>query len=143
MEFEERATTAIHIRVKRFQETYFLLCDEYETVESLKGRLLGVLQKIKFELPKQEEPLTTDDIRLCIKNRVSYAKANPFRFWMQAQLVTTNKFLTIQSFMFCLKNQGLRTNSMSWKKQPGRSLHISIRRKKTNLIPAKQIDFLI
>ena len=72
MEFEERATTAIHIRVKRFAETYFLLCDEYETVESLKGRLLAVLSKIKFELPKQEEPLSTDDIRLCIKNRVSY-----------------------------------------------------------------------
>ena len=73
MEFEERATTAIYIRVKRFAETYFLLCDEFETVESLKGRLLGVLSKIKFELPKQEEPLTTDDIRLCIKNRVSYS----------------------------------------------------------------------
>ena len=52
MEFEERATTAIHIRVKRFTETYFLLCDEYETVESLKGRLLAVLLKLKFELPK-------------------------------------------------------------------------------------------
>jgi len=43
MEFEERATTAIYIRVKRFEETYFILCDEYETVESLKGRLLVVL----------------------------------------------------------------------------------------------------
>ncbi len=52
MEFEERATTAIHIRIKRFTETYFLLCDEYETVESLKGRLLAVLLKLKFELPK-------------------------------------------------------------------------------------------
>ena len=72
MEFEERATTAIQVRIKRFAETYFVLCDEYETIESLKGRLLAVLLKLKFELPKQEETLSTDDIRLCIKNRVSY-----------------------------------------------------------------------
>jgi len=39
----ERATSAIHIRIKRFDETYFLLCDEYETVESLKNRLIIVL----------------------------------------------------------------------------------------------------
>jgi hypothetical protein len=43
MEFEDRATTAIHVRIKRFAETYFLLCDEYETIESLKARLLVVL----------------------------------------------------------------------------------------------------
>jgi len=52
MEFEERATTAIHVRIKRFAETYFVLCDEYETIESLKGRLVAVLLKLKFELPK-------------------------------------------------------------------------------------------
>jgi hypothetical protein len=69
---EDRATTAIHIRIKRFEETYFLLCDEYETVESLKNRLINVLQRMKFELPKQEEPLTIDDIKFCIKNRVSF-----------------------------------------------------------------------
>ena len=40
---EDRATTAIYIRIKRFDETYFLLCDEYETIESLKNRLLIVL----------------------------------------------------------------------------------------------------
>ena len=68
--FEERATTAIYIRVKRLAETYFVLCDEYETVESVKGRLVLVLEKIKFTLPKQEEPLSCDDIRLCLKNRV-------------------------------------------------------------------------
>ena len=52
-----RATTAIHIRVKRHNDTYFILCDEYETVDSVKGRLLLVLDKIGFKLPKQEEPL--------------------------------------------------------------------------------------
>lgn len=66
----DRATTSIYIRVKRFDETYFLLCDEYETVESLKNRLIVVLQRMKFELPKQEEPLTIDDIRFCVRNRV-------------------------------------------------------------------------
>ena len=24
--------TAIHVRIKRFDETFFILCDEYETV---------------------------------------------------------------------------------------------------------------
>jgi hypothetical protein len=67
---DERATTAIHIRIKRFEETYFVLCDEYETIESLKNRLLVVLQRIKFQLPKQEEPLVVDDLKFCIKNRV-------------------------------------------------------------------------
>ncbi len=67
---QDRATTSIYIRVKRFDETYFLLCDEYETVESLKNRLIVVLQRMKFELPKQEEPLSIDDVRFCLKNRV-------------------------------------------------------------------------
>jgi len=68
---ENRANTAICIRVKRFAETYFVLCDEYETVENLKGRMLSIFNKIGFTLPKAEEPLSTDDIRFCIKNRVS------------------------------------------------------------------------
>jgi len=69
---DHRATTTITVRVKRFQETYFILCDEYETVENLKGRMLAVFNKIGFTLPKAEEPLSTDDIRFSIKNRVSY-----------------------------------------------------------------------
>jgi len=47
-----RATTTITVRVKRYAETYFILCDEYETVESLKGRMLAVFNKIGFTLPK-------------------------------------------------------------------------------------------
>ena len=69
---DARATTAICIRVKRYAETYFILCDEYDTVENLKGRMLTVFNKIGFTLPKAEEPLSTDDIRFCIKNRVSF-----------------------------------------------------------------------
>ena len=42
--FEERATTAIYVRVKRYTETHFILVDEYETVDALKGRLLGALE---------------------------------------------------------------------------------------------------
>ena len=38
----DRPTTAIFIRVKRMNDTFFLLCDEYESVESLKNRLLLV-----------------------------------------------------------------------------------------------------
>lgn len=67
----DRPTTAICVRVKRYEETYYVLCDEYETVESLKNRLLLILQRIKFELPKQEEPMTADDVRYYIKNRVT------------------------------------------------------------------------
>lgn len=67
----ERPTTAIYIRIKRNDDTFFLLCDEYETVESLKNRVLNVLLKMKLQLPKQEEPFIVDDIRLYIKNRVS------------------------------------------------------------------------
>lgn len=48
-----------------------MLCDEYETVEGVKQRLLAMLATLKFQLPKQEEPLTCDDLRLSIKNRVS------------------------------------------------------------------------
>ena len=71
MSDQDRATTAIQIRIKRYDETYFILCDEYETVEGIKNRLLAMLQRTNFQLPKQEEPLTCEDIRLTYKNRVS------------------------------------------------------------------------
>ena len=73
MDFLEpgRPTTAIYIRIKRFNDTFFLLCDEYETIESLKNRLLVVMQKMGLQLPKQEEPFIVDDVRLYLKNRVS------------------------------------------------------------------------
>ena len=34
---------AIHVRIKRNLETYFILCSEYETVQCLKGRVLDLL----------------------------------------------------------------------------------------------------
>ena len=71
---KERATTAIYVRIKRKEETYFLLCDEYELVETLKSRVLLLLKELKFSLPRQEEELTTEDIRLNLEIK---------RFWDQ------------------------------------------------------------
>lgn len=70
--FEERATTAIYVRIKRYDETYFVLADEYESVDALKGRFLIMLEQIGFKLdPRAEDPITIEDIRLCNKKRVS------------------------------------------------------------------------
>ncbi len=38
-----RATTCIYLQIKRMDETYFILCDEYDLVEALKARVLNVL----------------------------------------------------------------------------------------------------
>ena len=62
--------TAIHVRVRRFEETFFILCDEYETVQTLKGRILVVLNQIGFKLPKQTGDLGPDELRLCLQKRV-------------------------------------------------------------------------
>ena len=35
--------TAIYIRVKRHNHTFFILCDEYEEVGAFKARVLNVL----------------------------------------------------------------------------------------------------
>lgn len=44
----DKPTTAIYIRVKRNDTTFFLLCDEYETIEAVKNRMLIVLQKMNL-----------------------------------------------------------------------------------------------
>lgn len=62
------------MRVKRFNETHFILCDEYESVDKLKGRILTELDQIGFKLQGMgDEVLTAEDIRLCHKKRVSLA----------------------------------------------------------------------
>ena len=61
--------TAITVMVKRFDKTFCIVCDEYETVQQLKGRMLSILNQIGFKMPKQEEDLTVDDLRFTIKNR--------------------------------------------------------------------------
>ena len=35
--------SAINVRVKRFSETYFITCDEFEKVATLKARILLLL----------------------------------------------------------------------------------------------------
>ena len=129
----ERATTSIYIRVKRFAETYFILCDEYETIESLKNRLIVVLQRMKFELPKQEEPFTVDDLRFCIKNRVSFNFHfdRICRFWITPRLAMTNRFSMTQYSTYFSVNLVLKTNSTSQRRSQDRnSLMTTLLRKK-------------
>jgi hypothetical protein len=40
-------------------------------VETLKNRIVILLKELKFSLPRQEEELTSDDIRLNLEMRVS------------------------------------------------------------------------
>ena len=71
-----RPTTCIYVQVKRHNETYFILCDEYDPVESVKARVLNVLEQTGFsKLKGAEEALTTEDIRLHLKKRVSKTKS--------------------------------------------------------------------
>ena len=60
--------TAIYVRVKRFNDTFFVLCDEYEDVGALKGRILEYF--IQTQAVKLPEEVSIDDLRLTIKNRV-------------------------------------------------------------------------
>ena len=62
--------TAITVLVRRMEKTYFILADEYETVQTLKGRMLAILDQQGFKMPKQEEDLTVDDLRFTVKNRI-------------------------------------------------------------------------
>ena len=60
--------TRIYVRVKRFNDTFFVLCDEYEDVGALKGRILEYF--IQTQAVKLPEEVSIDDLRLTIKNRV-------------------------------------------------------------------------
>lgn len=108
----DRPTTAIYIRIKRQNDTFFLLCDEYETVESLKNRILLVLGKMGLQLPKQEEPFCIDDIRLWLRNRVSL---NRCWFWNSCSTTvrhaTTNKFSTTPRSSSLSESLELKTNT--------------------------------
>ena len=60
--------TAIYVRVKRFNDTFFVLCDEYEDVGAFKGRILEYF--IQTQAVKLPEEVSIDDLRLTIRNRV-------------------------------------------------------------------------
>lgn len=40
--------SAIFVRVKRFNHTFFILCDEYEDVSTFKNRLIPILEAEKL-----------------------------------------------------------------------------------------------
>ncbi len=61
--------TAIYVRVKHINDTFFVLCDEYEEVGAFKGRVLDYL--VQTQAIKLHEDFSTEDIRLTFKNRVS------------------------------------------------------------------------
>ena len=62
--------TAITVRVKRFENTFFILCDEYESVNCLAGRMLSILEQMDFRFKDQETPFTNEDVRFCERNRI-------------------------------------------------------------------------
>ena len=92
--------TAIQVRIKRMNETLFVVCDEFESIAVLKGRYLNYLNQIGFKMDKQEEDLTIDDIRLNLKKRVSFTfKLILLRFSTTIPLATTSRCLTTRSCM--------------------------------------------
>lgn len=64
--------TAIYVRVKRHQMTYFVLCDEYEEIGAFKNRLISIFEQTQSLPFKFEDKMTVDDIRLYHKNRVHF-----------------------------------------------------------------------
>ena len=50
----------------------FILCDAYEKVETLKGRVIDILRQLEFRMPKQEEDFEPKDINLMKEKMVSY-----------------------------------------------------------------------
>ncbi len=63
--------TCIYVRVKRHNDTFFVLCDEYEEVGAFKGRIMDYLQQTgAVKAPLMHDEFSIDDIRLTIKNRI-------------------------------------------------------------------------
>ena len=60
----------IYVRVKRYNSTYFVLCDEYEEVGAFKNRLVNLFDQHPISELKFDQEMTADDIRLCLKNRI-------------------------------------------------------------------------
>ena len=110
----KRATTCIYVQVRRLQDTYFILCDEYDLVESVKSRCLAVLEQTGFEWAG-EEPITTEDIKLSLQRRVSgssfiFSSLNLYiRFWTLKELATINKCSTTPFCTFASTSPALRT----------------------------------
>ena len=125
-----RPTTCIYIQIKRLTDTYFILCDEYDPVESLKSRILNVLDQSGFRLERLEEPMTTDDFKLCLKKRVSVPVLFlsqqfrlsifilltyfiNFRYWITQLHVTTSRYSITVSSISASRNQA-QLNLSCW-----------------------------
>ena len=84
--------TAIYVRVKRFNDTFFVLCDEYEDVGTFKGHLLDYF--IQTNAIKMHDDFSIEDIRLTLRNRVTLFLTNHLcRYWTTWPLATTSKYL--------------------------------------------------
>lgn len=71
--WDKRPTTAMYVQIKRGMSSFFVLVDEYETVEALKQRLLDFLIKSKIAVKGYDQPFTIEDFHLNFQNRVSTA----------------------------------------------------------------------
>lgn len=54
----------MYVQVKRVDSSFFILADEYETIESFKRRLLDVLLKAKLTFKGYDEPFKVEDLNL-------------------------------------------------------------------------------
>lgn len=63
--------SAIYVRVKRYNHTFFILCDEYEEVAAFKNRIIPILESEKL-VKYDGDGLSVDDLKLCVRNRVTF-----------------------------------------------------------------------
>ena len=117
----KRATTCIYVQVRRLENTYFILCDEYDMVESLKSRMLNMLAETGFQWGG-EDAITTEDIKLSLQRRVSLnsfifsLSILIYRSWTLLALATISKSSTTPSSTFAYTSQARKTISRRLKK---------------------------
>jgi len=69
--WDKRPTTAMYVQIKRGKSSYFVLIDEYDTIEALKHRTLDFILKSKLAIKGYDSPFTVEDFHLNYQNRVS------------------------------------------------------------------------
>jgi hypothetical protein len=69
--WDKRPTTAMYVQIKRGKSSYFVLIDEYETIEALKHRTLDFILKSKLTIKGYDQPFTIEDFHLNYQSRVS------------------------------------------------------------------------
>jgi len=76
--WDKRPTTAMYVQIKRGMSSYFVLIDEYETIEALKHRTLDFILKSKLIIKGYDAPFTIEDFHLNYQNRVSASNCHDF-----------------------------------------------------------------